>query len=66
MSSGKHSPMGGFFWRGIITSNLDKLVEIWDIENGEAISRIYNVEEVSNFYGDSEDYERSRIKISKQ
>lgn len=65
MSSGRHSPMGQSFWGKIIKANFDKRVEIWDIEKGEGILKINNIDDVSNFYGNGEDYERYRIKISK-
>lgn len=64
MSSGRHSPMGQSFWKKIINSNLDKKIEIWDMEIQKPILTINNSSQVSDFYGDEEDYARYRIKIS--
>jgi hypothetical protein len=65
MSNGEHSQKGRKFWRKIVSANLDKNVELINIETNQSVQRIKDVKELDQYYGDTPDYEKYRIKISK-
>jgi len=64
LSSSHHSKDGQSFWRKLVSRHLNtNKIEIWDIINNMMIQPINSVEDLIEFYGHTDTFERYRIKI---
>lgn len=66
LSSSRHSPDGERFWSGLISYSLvgGNNVYIYDAQTEKDIQQVNHLNDVKKFYGNEEDFERYRIKIS--
>lgn len=64
MSHSEHSNSGRTFWKSLVSSNLkEKKVTIWDMVDEKDIKIVSNIQDLDEYYGNNEDYERYRIRI---
>lgn len=63
MSDGNHTPKGKNFWRNLLTFNKDKHRMIWDMSNNSKAIDIEEPKDMDEFYNDSMEYEKYRVRI---
>ena len=66
MSHNQHSQKGKSFWEKIVSFNIDKNITIYDVIDRTNVKNVSSSSDLSEFYGNTPNYERYRIKISEK
>jgi hypothetical protein len=64
MSHNQHSQKGKNFWEKIVAFNIDKNITIYDTIDQKTVKNVNDSSDLNEFYGNTPNYERYRIKIS--